>query len=226
MTGAVTILGVVFVTLALLLRQAPGTAVDIAITRSLQRIDSPPFTALMVAISAPGYPPLSWLLLGGAGLILVALRLWRESLFVLVTVGADLLTTYAKLLVARPRPDDDLVRVVSHLQDFSYPSGHVVGYVSQYGFLFFLLYVLARPSWWRTIGLTVLGLLIATVGISRVHLGYHWASDVIGGYAIGTAYLLVSIEVYRALVTSRRPVRIDAPGGDRPKGSPPTVLRS
>jgi undecaprenyl-diphosphatase len=81
--------------------------------------------------------------------------------------------------------------------DFSYPSGHVVAFVSLYGFLFFLTYVLFKRSVWRTAALGVLGSLIVLIGPSRIYLGHHWASDVLGGYAFGTAYLLILVEAYR-----------------------------
>ena len=75
----------------------------------------------------------------------------------------------------------------------------MVSYVSLYGFLFFLVYVLVKRSWQRTAVLSVLALLVGLVGVSRIYLGHHWASDVVGGYALGTAYLLVLIEAYRLL---------------------------
>ena len=200
MAGLAAALGLVFVCLALLLQRAAGTAIDLAITGAIQRVESPVFAQLMVAISALGYWPWSWLSFGGAvgGLFLAGFR--YEALFVLATHGAGLLAAFAKLLVERPRPTADVVRVMSELGDFSYPSGHVVSYVSFFGFLFFLTYVLFKRSWQRTAALVVLGLLVGLVGISRIHVGHHWASDVLGGYALGTAYLLILIELYRVLV--------------------------
>jgi membrane-associated phospholipid phosphatase len=200
MAGLAAALGLVFVCLALLLQRAAGTAIDLAITGAIQRVESPAFAQLMVAISALGYWPWSWLSFGAAvvGLFLAGFR--YEALFVLATHGAGLLAAFAKLLVERPRPTADVVRVMSELGDFSYPSGHVVSYVSFFGFLFFLTYVLFKRSWQRTAALVVLGLLVGLVGISRIHVGHHWASDVLGGYALGTAYLLILIELYRVLV--------------------------
>lgn len=213
MAGLAAALGLLFVGLALALRQANGTAVDVAITRVVQGNDNPAFSALMVAVSAVGYAPWSWLVLGCATVALVAAGLYREVPFVLATEGAGLLVASIKLLVERPRPTGDSIRVVSTMLDYSFPSGHVVGYTCLYGFLFFLVYVLFKRSWPRTVVLAALAAMVGLVGVSRIHLGHHWASDVLGGYALGTAYLLILIEAYRVLVIRPRsaitPARAD-----------------
>ena len=95
-------LGLASVSLALALRQAQGTAVDVAITRGVQWIDDPTFTALMMAVSAVGYAPWSWLMLGCTTIVLVAGGFYREVPFVLATEGAGLLVASIKLLVERP----------------------------------------------------------------------------------------------------------------------------
>jgi undecaprenyl-diphosphatase len=214
---AVTVLGVLFVALALLLRQARGTEVDLAVTRAIQRIDDPYFADVMIGISALGYAPLSWIILGGAVVTLLLAGFYREVPFVLATEGAGLLTASIKLLVGRPRPADDSIRVASVLLDYSFPSGHVVGYVCLYGLLFFLVYTLFRASWRRTVALAVLGSLVASIGVSRMYLGQHWASDVLGGYALGTAYLLILIEAYHLLV-----IRSEAAPRTAAQPTPPT----
>jgi hypothetical protein len=146
---AVTALGVLFVGLALLLRRSPGVAVDLAITRAIQRLDGPYVTGLMIGISAPGCARLSWLILGGIVVTLLLAGFDREVLCVLATEDAGILTASIKLLVARPRPADDSMRIAGVLLDYSYPSGSAVGYTCLYGFLFFLLSVLFRQSWRR-----------------------------------------------------------------------------
>jgi undecaprenyl-diphosphatase len=143
--------------------------------------------------------------------VLLAGRFYREVPFVLATEGAGMLVASIKLLVERPRPADESVRVFSAVLDYSFPSGHVTGYVCLYGFLAFLVYVLFKRCWWRTALLTVFALLIGLVGISRIHLGHHWASDVLGGYALGTAYLLLLVEAYRLLVIVPRAAAQPAP---------------
>jgi undecaprenyl-diphosphatase len=220
MAALVTLLGLIFVGLALSLRAAGGTALDLAVTQALQRIDAPGFTAAMVAVSAPGYAPWSWVALGCASLALLLGGLWREAVFVLMTDGASWLTGFVKLLVERPRPTADAVRVATHLTDYSYPSGHVVGYVTLCGFLIFVLYVRFARSWPRTLGIVGLAAMISLVGISRVHLGYHWVSDALGGYALGTMYLLLLIEAYRLVVPRRLGTNVRVPSG------PPSLVGS
>ena len=68
-----------------------------------------------------------------------------------------------------------------------------------YGFLFYLVYTLMRPSPLRSALLTLLGALIGLVGLSRVYLGAHWASDVFGGYCLGFFWLALTIYFYRRL---------------------------
>ena len=129
---------VAFLLLVVLLRRAAGSALDLTVTTAVQRIDSPAFELLMAGISAPGFWPLNWMshLAAVLGFWLAGFR--REALFVLATAGAGLISGVTKLLVERPRPTADVVRVLGEVLDYSYPSRHVVSYVSFYGFLFFL----------------------------------------------------------------------------------------
>lgn len=224
MFGLAAALGLIFVGLALALRGAKGTGFDLAITHAVQWIDSPAFTYTMLAISAPGFAPWSWVVLGSAVALLLAGRFYREVPFVVATEGVGMLVASIKLLVERPRPAGDSIRVFSELLDYSYPSGHVVSYVCLYGFLFFLVYVLFKRSWWRTAALTVFGLLVGLVGVSRIHLGHHWASDVLGGYALGTAFLLLLVEAYRLLVIAPRSQPAAADGRPERDAARPGVV--
>ena len=102
-----------------------------------------------------------------------------------------------KLLVTRPRPSADLVHVFWPLSTSSFPSGHVLLATAFYGFLGFLLYTLLKPSWYRVLGLCVIGLIVILMGPSRIYLGQHWFSDVLGAYVLGSLWLALSVRVYR-----------------------------
>lgn len=206
----VAICAVVFIGLALLVSDLAEPTIDIEITRAIQQIDSPAMFWLMIVVSAFGYPPWNVLLFVAAvgGLWLRGFR--REAGYSILSLGAGIISAAVKLLVNRDRPTGDLVLVVTQQLDFSYPSGHVTTYVSFFGFLFFLFYILFHPALWRTVMLWALAVLIALIGLSRVYLGNHWASDVLGGYALGSVYLVALIQIYR----SRRPPPDEQPTGD------------
>jgi undecaprenyl-diphosphatase len=182
--------GVVLVGLTLVASQAGPNAIDLEATLWLQSITLPGFAALMYAVSWVGYAPQSWVMpLVVAGAFAVR-GLRMEALWILGTQVSTLITIVLKQIVHRPRPSPDLVHVSTPLTDPSFPSGHVVQYCTLFGFAFFLVYVLARPSVQRTILLVLLALPIVLVGPSRLYLGQHWLSDVLGGYAVATLLLV------------------------------------
>src|SRR6187402_2796055 len=91
MAGLAAMLGLLFVGLALTLRDAKGTSFDLAITHAVQWIDAPAFTEAMVAISAPGFAPWSWAVLGTAVVLLLLGGFYREVPFVIATEGAGMM---------------------------------------------------------------------------------------------------------------------------------------
>jgi undecaprenyl-diphosphatase len=100
-------------------------------------------------------------------------------------------------MIQRPRPTGDLVAVVSMLDSYSFPSGHVMFYIGFFGFLFFLTFTLLKHSWMRSLLLTLFGGLIVLVGISRIYLGHHWASDILGASLLGGLTLTFILQFYR-----------------------------
>jgi len=69
-------------------------------------------------------------------------------------------------------------------------------YVGFFGFIGFLVFSLLKPSLQRTLLLVILGIFIAFVGLSRIYLGEHWASDVLGSYLLGSLTLVGLIQAY------------------------------
>ncbi len=169
---------------------------DLWLTQLIQRADIPGFRLLMIAVSWPGNA-YHWLIIT---LIVAAFLLKRRSIeafcLLVSAIGGWLINNALKIVIARPRPAVHLVEVYVEHQTRSFPSGHVMSYVALYGFLFYLVYVLTPRSLLRSALLAVLGSLVALVGLSRVYLGAHWASDVIGGYLFGTIWLALIIHVH------------------------------
>ena len=172
-------------------------SLDLAITQKLQEISNPVFRGLMIGISWFGNNRHGIVLTVLIIILLLSMRLKIEAgtLLLGATVGESI-DILIKIIVGRPRPTVDLVNIYTNVNGRSFPSGHVFHYVTMYGLLFYLTYVLMPRSWLRTTLLIIFGLLISLVGVSRMYLGAHWASDVVGAYLFGSVWLLLIIDFY------------------------------
>jgi len=104
-----------------------------------------------------------------------------------------LLNQTIKILIARPRPIG--INLIDEI-GYSFPSGHSMMGVAFYGFLAYLIYHKNISKKKKILYLGLFALLILLIGISRIYLGVHYASDVIGGYAISLAYLIIFIKLF------------------------------
>jgi undecaprenyl-diphosphatase len=173
-------------------------AIDLSITRAVQTINVVGFAGLMGWVSLIGYAPQIYLLVAVLAVLLFALGLrWEAVVSVVAAAGAAGLGQLVKLVVHRPRPGASLVNVIAQLNSYSFPSGHVLTYTAFFGFLFFLALTLLKPSWARTVLLLLLGSLVALIGLSRIYVGDHWASDVVGAYLLGSICLLLTVYIYQ-----------------------------
>jgi len=187
----------IFVGLAVAAHFVPYFAIDLTLTRALQSNHGALADRLMRAESWMGFPPQAAIL---AGVILVGLfaaGLRWEAVAGLCAASNALVGTTVKLLVERPRPAADLVHVVSQLNTTGFPSGHVLEATAFGGYLIFLSYTLLKPSWYRTAITSFLGVIIVCMGPSRMYLGHHWFSDVMGAYLLGSLWLALAIKLYR-----------------------------
>ena len=154
----------------------------------LHAIASPLLDAVMNAITTLGSVPFVALVFVVATLVLLYRRLRAEALFLSAAIlGSIALNAILKLFIQRPRPPLPWAHV---LPDYSFPSGH-----SMNSLVFYL--AIAMIIWARTrrptgaIAVIVALTIAIAVGLSRIYLGYHYLSDVVGGFAAGLAWLLV-----------------------------------
>jgi membrane-associated phospholipid phosphatase len=202
--GYVVMLAIAFLTglfvilTALILRAGlQPTPWDVYITHEVQELPDIIGEGL-VAVSAPGFSPWNFIIPIAVVLIFILFRWFTEAAFTSMAAAGGFTAEIVKNLVDRPRPTPDLARIARELHTFSFPSGHVTGYVTLFGFLFYLAYTLLPPRHpLRWIVLIVCALAIILVGPSRVYMGQHWASDALAGYALGFAYLLAVIQIHR-----------------------------
>ena len=127
--------------------------------------------------------------------LLSFLLLWWKNdyleakIFMLASLGALFLNVGLKLFFTKNRPQlwDQLIIEKS----FSFPSGHAIGSMVLYGFLGYLLANRYPKLAVLIYGLTTI--LILSIGFSRLYLGVHWPTDIIGGYAIGFLWLMACL---------------------------------
>jgi undecaprenyl-diphosphatase len=196
--GALVLVAGAFGVLTFLVKTMPSFAIDLQITRAIQQINYPLFTSLMSLVSWPGFSPQSMIITGLIIAVIYGLGLHWEAVAALFaalfSTGVNLLV---KDLVQRPRPTSGAVNVIATLHSYSFPSGHVMFYLGFFGFIGFLAFSLLKPSLKRSALLVFIGALVALIGISRIDLGQHWASDVLGAYLLGSLTLVVIIQFYR-----------------------------
>jgi membrane-associated phospholipid phosphatase len=97
-----------------------------------------------------------------------------------------------KNIIQRPRPIE--YRIIDE-NGYSFPSGHSMVSMAFYGFLIYLIYKNVKNKYIKVISILLLSTLIFLIGASRIYLGVHYASDVIGGFLLAISYLALYIEV-------------------------------
>jgi undecaprenyl-diphosphatase len=189
---------VAFVLLALVAGTTPFFSFDLDLTRIIQGIRLPFFDILMKSISSIGSGRAMPMAVIAIVSFFIFLNLKLEAIYLSVSSFTALLAgNLAKIMVSRPRPVEGLVSIYKHLSYNSFPSSHTLTYTVIFGFLFFVALARLKPSWKKSLVLGLSAFLILTVGVSRIYLGAHWPSDVLGGYLLGFFFLTQTIRIYK-----------------------------
>lgn len=96
----------------------------------------------------------------------------------------------AKLIFSRPRPIG--INLIEE-SGFSYPSGHAMVSMAYFGFIAYILYKKQKNNLTKSILIITLIITILLIGFSRIYLGVHYLSDILGGFLLSIAYLMIFI---------------------------------
>ena len=182
----------------------PLVRADAAVYRALQDLRTAPGDSAMIAITELGDTVVVIAVTTIVLLWFVWKRAWRTAAYWLAAIaGASALNTAIKAALHRIRPGE---LFYSGWSAFSFPSGHSTINLVLYSFLAFLIARELRLAWRLPVVLGAAGLVLL-IAFSRLYLGAHWLSDVIGGLAFGTAWLALL-----GLIYLRRPSEELEPG--------------
>ena len=112
-------------------------------------------------------------------------------------VGCTVINQTIKHIVRRPRPN--VLRLIEE-SGYSFPSGHSMISVAFYGLVIYFVYKNINNKYLKWSLISLLSLLILTIGFSRIYVGVHYFTDVVGGFFLALAYLIVYIYIYNKKV--------------------------
>ncbi|WP_223066038.1 phosphatase PAP2 family protein [Paenibacillus caui] len=165
---------------------------DKSVISAVQGMESPGITRFMELLSWIGTAKVVIVLLVVAMVILYFVLGHRRELFFLafVCAGSYVLNTVFKHVFKRERPD---LHRLAEETGYSFPSGHSMVAFALYGVLAYLLWKHTASWIGKTLLLVCSAIMIAGIGISRIYLGVHYPSDVLGGYLASGCWLALAI---------------------------------
>ena len=172
---------------------------DVAVVRGVQDLSTPWLDDFMKGIALLGTKGFVIGSIVGMGAILAVFRRWREAVLLWLILIPEGILQLLKAIIDRPRPTEDLVRVLDPYASGSFPSGHTYHAMLLLGLLLLLSATGIRNRWLRDGVIVIFSSLILFTAASRLYLGAHWPSDILGSalFAIPTLFVLCS--VYRMM---------------------------
>lgn len=167
-------------------------AIDETIYNLIFKLLSTPTTFIMTFISHLGSATILILI---CIILYILLKDKKMALIIMLNLAiVYLLNVIIKMIIARPRPD--MLRLV-YETGYSFPSGHAMVATGFYGFLIYIANKKIKNKALRRCITILLTLLIFLIGISRIYLGVHYATDIIGAFIIGIIYLVIFINILK-----------------------------
>jgi undecaprenyl-diphosphatase len=165
---------------------------DSAIISFVQGFESPGLTSIMKLFSIIGDTPAVIVLSLVVLLFLYFVLKHRTELilFVAAIIGSVVLNLILKYSFQRARPD---IHRLVEIAGYSFPSGHAMNACTVYTITSFLLWHNISTRTGRTILIIISTMMILSIGISRIYLGVHYPSDVIGGYFASGFWITIAI---------------------------------
>jgi membrane-associated phospholipid phosphatase len=199
--GFIVILSAGFIAIVDEWKEQEIDAFDSAVYSVVTNFVTPGITEFMKGITFLGGVKWISILTAVSVILFLVFKKYSLGLYVLFTValggGANwLLKEYFK----RQRPD---IETLVEQSGYSFPSGHSMGSFIFYGALAFAVFRLYDHTWSKVLGALAIMILVLLIGISRIYLGVHYPSDILGGFSAGGVWLAFSVLVYTFIKGAR-----------------------
>ncbi len=189
---------VFFIVIATQVLYNPGVSTfDLNLMRSIASLRNTELTAFLLDFSALGAPAVTGTLTLFAVILFALKKRWHLIYYFIAVEGGVLFwSSTLKNFVKRERPD--LASRLSEVTGHSFPSGHAFGATTFYLCLTFLIWTLYPDAKHRTLLLLLSSFLIISIGFTRMYLGVHYPTDVLGGILFGTSWTLGVTILFKA----------------------------
>ena len=199
--------------LSVLVSVAPTLPGDEAILEAMRKTELPLLNQALRSLDCLGSP---WVIV--ASVLALSAVLWvrgrrREAMLCLLIIPMELMTLGLREIIDRPRPS--LPGLASMPESPGFPSGTTLHAVLFFGYIAYLCHVYVRPRKLRIALQASLVLMIAVVSYSRIYLGVHWPTDILGGWLYGAFFLWVIAAVGLPFISKLRWIRKRGGGGGK-----------
>jgi undecaprenyl-diphosphatase len=206
--GAFLLLLVLLVALSVAAYRAGPLLFDLPLERDVQSVHWSVASRLFDFTNWLGEPIDASVAVVLVAIVMGAFRRVYDAVLSVSAIGANAIESIMKQIVDRPRPPASLVHVTAAEHGFSFPSGHATFFAAWILMLYLVVGRRLSPS--LRLALAILAaLLILAAGLARVEVGVHWPTDVIGGYVLAAAWVLLISPLLPPLrrSTTERPAR-------------------
>lgn len=193
--AVISLLTAAFVLIANEMSKNKLIAFDSSVITVVQDQISPTHTEVMLFFTFLG--SVKWVTIAVivGTIFLLVKKKWSLGLFFMLASGiGSLFNILLKGLFKRARPD---IHQLITAHGYSFPSGHSMGSFILYGSIAYIILHYAHRKGPKIFGVVLMAMLIFFIGTSRVYLGVHYPSDIVGGYLAGGAWLFICIIVFR-----------------------------